>query len=466
MSVTVRFAPSPTGHLHIGNARTALFNALFAMKAGGRFILRLDDTDLARSTEAFAAAIVDDLAWLGVRPDLTIRQTDRADRHHAVTGDLRARRLLYPCYETADELDRARARRRLRGLPPVYDRAALRLSDGDRARLEGEGRRPHWRFLLPNHDGDPFAPRRTEIRWTDLCRGEETVDLASLSDPVLVRADGTWLYTLPSVVDDVDLGVTHVIRGEDHVTNTGVQIALFEAIAGRAPAFGHHNLFVDAAGAGLSKRTGSASLRGLRAEGYEPEAVAVLAVTLGTSRPAEPVAALADLADGFDLATVSRSPARFDLADLDALNARTVHTLPFARVKDRLAALGIPPDPAFWAAVSGNCEKLSDAAFWWRVVTGPVDAAADPADVAFLAEAARSLPAEPYDTETFRTFADGLKDRTGRKGRALFQPLRRALTGLDHGPEMAALLPLIGRERALSRFEAAIVAGGTRSDRG
>jgi glutamyl-tRNA synthetase len=455
MAVTVRFAPSPTGYLHVGNARTALFNALFALKAGGRFVLRLDDTDRARSTEAFAESIVEDLAWLGVTADLTVRQSDRAARHHAVTEDLKARGLLYPCYETADELDRMRARRRLRGLPPVYDRAALRLDAAGRARLEAEGRRPHWRFLLPNHDGDPFATRRTEVAWTDLCRGAETVDLASLSDPVLVREDGTWLYTLPSVVDDVDLGVTHVIRGEDHVTNTGVQIALFEAIAGRAPAFGHHNLFVDAAGEGLSKRTGAASLRGLRAAGYEPEAVAVLAVTLGTSRPAEPVGSLADLVAGFDLAAVSRSPARFDPADLDALNARVVHGLPFDRVADRLAALAIPPDPAFWAAVAGNCGRLPDAADWWRVVTGPVVAAVDPADRAFLAGAAGLLPPEPFDGTSFRTFTAALSAATGRKGRALFHPLRRALTGLDAGPEMAALLPLIGREEAVRRLEAA-----------
>ncbi len=450
--VTVRFAPSPTGYLHIGNARTALFNAMLAIRSGGRFILRLDDTDTARSTEAFAAAIVEDLAWLGIRPDETVRQTARAARHAAVAEDLKARGLLYPAYETAEELERARARRRLRGLPPVYDRAALRLSAEDRARLEAEGRRPHWRFLLPNHDGDPFAPRRTEARWHDLCRGEETVDLASLSDPVLVREDGTWLYTLPSVVDDLDLGITHVVRGEDHVTNTGVQIALFEAIGGRVPAFGHHNLLADAGGEALSKRTGALSLRSLRAEGYEPMAVAVLAATLGTSHPAEPVPDLAALAEGFDLASVSRSPARFDPAELAALNARMVHRLPLEAVAPRLEELGIPADPAFWAAVSGNCERVRDAATWWRVVAGEIDPAVDPADRAFLAEAAALLPAEPYDADTFRAWTGAVKAATGRKGRDLFLPLRRALTGLDHGPEMAALLPLIGRERALARL--------------
>jgi glutamyl-tRNA synthetase len=458
MTVTVRFAPSPTGHIHIGNARTALFNALFAMAHDGRLILRLDDTDRARSTESYARAIAEDLAWLGVTPDLVVRQTDRADRHRAVTDDLKARGLLYPCWETADELDRARARRRLRGLPPIYDRAALRLGADDRARLEVGGRRPHWRFMLPNHDGDPFTTRRSEVIWTDLCRGEETVDLASLSDPVLVREDGTWLYTLPSVVDDIDLGVTHVIRGEDHVTNTGVQIALFEAIAGRAPAFGHHNLFTDATGEGLSKRTGALSLRSLREGGYEPEAVAVLAVTLGTSRPAEPVSGLADLAAGFDLSAVSRSPARFDPADLDALNARTVHALPFDRVAGRLAALGVPADPAFWAAVAGNCAKVTDAAAWWTVVIGPVAATVDPVDRPVVEAALRLLPPGPFDATTFRSWTDAVKVDTGAKGRSLFMPLRRALTGLDHGPEMAALLPLIGPDRARARLQAALAA--------
>ncbi|HUG60467.1 MAG TPA: glutamate--tRNA ligase [Methylomirabilota bacterium] len=452
MTVTVRFAPSPTGYLHIGNARTALFNAMLALRAGGRMILRLDDTDRARSTEAFAIAIEEDRAWLGIRPDVVVRQSDRSVRHAAVTADLIARGLLYPAYETPDELDRARSRRRLRGQPPVYDRAALRLTDDDRVRQETEGRRPHYRFLLPNHDGDPFAPRRTDVTWTDLCRGPETVDLASLSDPVLVREDGTWLYTLPSVVDDIDLGITHIVRGEDHVTNTGVQIALFQACGAPVPEFGHHNLLTDAGGEGLSKRTGALSLRSLRDAGYEPEAVAVLATTLGTSHPAEPVATLSDLAGAFDLSAVSRSPARFDPADLANLNARTVHGLPFERAAPRLAALGIPADPAFWAVVAANCERFDDAVDWWRVVTGPVTPVVAEEDRDFLAKAADLLPPGPFDAETFRTWTGALKAETGRKGRALFMPLRLALTGLDHGPEIAALLPLIGRERALQRL--------------
>ncbi|WP_075216639.1 glutamate--tRNA ligase [Mongoliimonas terrestris] len=453
MTLTVRFAPSPTGYIHIGNARTALFNWLMVRRHGGRFVLRLDDTDRARSTDAFAAAIAEDLAWLQVRPDQVVRQSDRFDRYDAVKAALVAKGLLYPAYETAEELDYGRRRQRARGLPPVYDRAALRLTADDRARLEAEGRAPHWRFLLPNFTADPFEPERREVHWDDLCRGPQTVDLGSLSDPVLIRADGTYLYTLPSVIDDIDLGITHVIRGEDHVTNTGVQIAIFQALDGTVPAFGHHNLLTDTSGEGLSKRTGALSIRSLRDRGLEPEAVAALAVGIGTSHAVEPVASVDALAAGFDPADASKSAARFDPADLDALNARTVHALPFERVAPRLAALGAPADPAFWAAVAGNCATVAEARTWADVVAGtgltPVIAEEDRA---FVAEAARLLPAEPFDGDTFRAWTNALKAATGRKGRGLFMPLRLALTGLDHGPEMAALLPLIGRDEALRRL--------------
>lgn len=459
MTVTVRFAPSPTGRIHIGNARTALFNWLHALKTGGRFILRLDDTDRARSTEEYAVGIVEDLAWLGITAASSFRQSDRLGRYDEVRDDLVARGLLYPCYETPEELDYARRRRLARHLPPIYDRKALKLSSDDRARLEADGRRPHWRFLLPNFTDDPFAPVRSEKHWDDLCRGRETVDLASLSDPVLIREDGSYLYTLPSVVDDVDSAVTAVIRGADHITNTGVQIALFEALGGAVPAFGHHNLLTDASGEGLSKRTGSMSLKSLREAGFEPEAVASLAVHVGSSRTVEPVASLADLAESFDLADASRSAAKFDAAELLALNARTVHALPFDRVAPRLAALGAPTDPAFWQAVHGNCERLADAALWARVVSGPVEPVIAEEDRAFLIAAAAALPPEPWDGESFRAWTSALKAATGRKGRALFMPLRQALTGLDHGPELAPLLPLIGPGRVRQRLESATHGG-------
>ena len=325
MTVKVRFAPSPTGNIHIGNARPALINWLFAKQRGGEYLLRYDDTDVERSRLEFAEGIARDLEWLGIHPDAVEWQSKRSAIHQAATDRLIASGLLYPCFETPDELDRRRKRQAARGLPPIYDRAALKLTAEERSRLESEGRKPHWRFLLPNHEGDPFNPRRTEIRWDDLVRGEEIVDLASVSDPVLVREDGTWLYTLPSVVDDIDLGITHIIRGDDHVTNTGVQIALFEALGAKAPVFGHLNLLTTASGEGLSKRLGSLSLKSLADDGFEPMAVASLAVLIGGAGPVEPIPNMAALAERFDITKVGKSAAKFDTAELDALNARLVH---------------------------------------------------------------------------------------------------------------------------------------------
>jgi glutamyl-tRNA synthetase len=457
MTVTVRFAPSPTGRIHIGNARTALFNWLFALKSGGRFILRLDDTDQARSTEEFASGIVTDLAWLGIEPQDTFRQSDRFARYDEIKADLVERGLLYPCYETAEELEFGRRRRLARHLPPVYDRAALKLTADDRAKLEAEGRRPHWRFLLPNFAETPFETHRRQIHWSDLCRGEETVDLASLSDPVLIREDGSYLYTLPSVIDDVDSGVSHIIRGGDHITNTGVQIAIFEALGATVPAFGHHNLLTDASGEGLSKRTGAMSLKSLREQGFEPQAVASLAVHIGTSHAVERIASLHELAADFDLADTSRSAAKFDDADLVSLNAKTVHALDFGHVARRLTDLGIPADPVFWHAVKGNCSLLTDAAAWWKVVTGPVEPAVDADDRTFLSDALRLLPEGAWDAETFRAWTLALKEETGRKGRALFMPLRLALTGIEHGPELAPLLPLIGPPAVKERLRQALL---------
>jgi glutamyl-tRNA synthetase len=442
MSPTVRFAPSPTGQLHIGNARTALLNWLFAKARDGRFVLRLDDTDRERSTAEFAEGIIRDLAWLGIAPDVTVRQSDRAARHAAAAGRLKAAGRLYPCYETADELERRRKRRLAQGRPPVYDRAALELTDDDRRRLEADGHRPHWRFRL----GDET------VEWNDLCRGQQSFAPGSLSDPVLVREDGSWLYTLPSVVDDIELGISHVIRGEDHVANTAVQIELFRALGATPPSFAHHNLLIAAGGEGLSKRSGALSLASLREAGYEPLAIASLAVLIGSAETVEPVHSLDALAGKADLARLSRSPATFDPAELDALNARLLHETPHAAVAGRLTALGITGGAAFWEAVRPNLAVFADVEGWWRVVTGPVTSAADPADLEFLQAAAALLPDEPWDEATWGAWTGALKQATGRKGAALFRPLRLALTGLDHGPELKRLLPLIGREEVSRRL--------------
>jgi glutamyl-tRNA synthetase len=448
MTVTVRFAPSPTGNIHIGNARTALFNWLFALKNGGRFIQRFDDTDVERSRQDYADNILTDIAWLGIEPVAVEYQSRRFAVYEAAVAKLKAAGVLYPCYETPEELDLKRKIRLTRKLPPVYGREALTLTDAERGKLEAEGRRPHWRFLLPNFETDPFAPKRTEVTWTDLVRGEETVDLASLSDPVLVRGDGTYLYTLPSVADDIDLGITHLIRGDDHVTNTGVQIALFRALGAEPPSFGHHNLLTTSSGEGLSKRSGALSIGSLRDEGIEPMAVASLAVLTGTSENVVAARDMAELARHFDLAATSRSASKFDPADLVALNRTLLHGAAFEDVAEQLAAMGIdgPKAEPFWLAVRGNLDRLLDAAGWWRmIVDGPADAPAfSDEDRDFLRGAFDTLPPEPWDGSTFRIWMDQVKAASGRKGKALFMPVRLALTGLPSGPELADLLPLLG----------------------
>jgi glutamyl-tRNA synthetase len=455
MSVTVRFAPSPTGNIHIGNARTALFNWLFALQRGGRFILRFDDTDTARSRQEYTDAIQADLTWLGVRPDVTMHQSARFATYDAAVEKLKEAGVLYPCYETPEELDLRRKIRRTRGLPPVYGREALKLTTDEKAAFEADGRRPHWRFLLPNFDTDPFEPQRADIVWTDVVRGEETVDLASLSDPVLVREDGTYLYTLPSVVDDIDMGVTHVIRGDDHVTNTGVQIVLFRALGAEPPAFGHHNLLTTSSGEGLSKRSGAMSIAGLRESGLEPMAVVSLAVLIGTSENVSAVASMAELAERFDPAATSKSASKFDPDELIVLNRALLHETPFSEVQDRLSALGISGDKAepFWLAVRGNLDKVPEAASWWKIIKAgpqePVDLSDEDWD--YVREALDLLPEEPWDHSTCKTWTDAVRQQSGRKGKALFTPLRLALTGLAAGPELADLLPLLGREGTLAR---------------
>ena len=442
MNVVTRFAPSPTGQLHVGNIRAALHNWLWARKHAGRFLLRLDDTDAERSTAQFAEAIRKDLEWLGLTPDAKVKQSDRFALYEAQFTRLRAGGHVYPAYETQQELDLKRKIQLGRGMPPVYDRAALALGDTDRARLEAEGVRPHWRFRL-----DHAAP----VMWDDLVRGPQRLDPALLSDPVIRRADGSWLYMLPSVIDDIDMGVTHVVRGEDHVTNTGLQLQMFAALGAEPPVFAHEALLTGSEGK-LSKRLGSLGADAFRAEGIEPLALLALLARLGTSLPVEPVADIAPLITSFDFATFGRAPARFDPEELRTLNAKTIHLLDHDAVADRL-----PPgmDAAAWAAIRPNLSTVAEAADWWAVVEGPITAATDPADADYLAEAARAAEAIDWTDDPWHALTGALKDSSGRKGKALFLPLRRALTGRDHGPEMAALLPLIGRERAIARLGAA-----------
>lgn len=439
---TVRFAPSPTGLIHIGNARTALLNALYARRSGGAFILRYDDTDLERSKREYADAIAEDLAWLGIRPTRVERQSERVAAYETAVVKLKAMGRLYPAYESPDELERRRRRQMARGLPPVYDRAALKLTPDEIAALEAEGRRPHWRFKLEG---------RT-VSWDDGVRGPQTVDTTSLSDPVLVRADGSFLYTLPSVVDDIDMGVTDVIRGEDHVTNTGVQIEIFEALGGPVPRFAHHNLLATTTGEALSKRLGSLSIRSLREAGYEAMTVASLAVLIGSSEEIHAYRDLDDLAPHADLSGMSRSTAKFDPHELDTINARLVHGLAHADARPRLEALDADLGETFWEAVRDNLVKLPEVVEWAEVVRDDSVAVIADGEGDFLAEAARLLPEEPWDETTWGVWTKAIQAATARKGKALFLPLRLALTGRDHGPEMKRLLPVIGRKRTSARL--------------
>lgn len=444
---TTRFAPSPTGRLHVGNIRTALHNWMLARQAGGTFILRIDDTDAERSREDYVDAIRTDLTWLGLDWAREERQSMRLDRYEVAFAALHAAGRIYPCYETAQELDVKRKIQLSRGLPPIYDRAALKLTDAERAAKEAEGVAPHWRFLL-----DHAEP----IVWDDGIRGTQKFDPAQLSDPVIRRADGSWLYMMPSAVDDIDMGVTQVLRGEDHVSNTAVQIQIFTALyaanfaaAKPLPAFAHEALLVGREGK-LSKRLGSLGCDAFRERGVEPQAIIALLARLGTSQPIEPIADRAVLVAGFDLSTFGRAPAKFDEEDLTRLNAAIVHQLPYELLARRLPQ-GM--DAAGWHAIRPNLTHVDEAAEWWRLVTGPImqPEFADE-DKAFLAEAASALT---WGENPWGALTTALKDSTGRKGRALFLPLRQALTGMDHGPDMGELLPLIGEAEARARLQRA-----------
>lgn len=439
----VRFAPSPTGRLHVGNVRTALINWLFSRGQQGKFILRIDDTDVERSTKENEDALKVDLNWLGLTWDETFNQSDRFPSYDAAADKLRAIGLLYPCYETAEELDVKRKIAQSRGRPPVYDRAALSLTADDRAKLEAEGRKPHWRFKLSGE----------RVEWNDLVRGPQSIDTSSVSDPILIREDGSYLYTLPSVVDDIEADITHVVRGEDHVTNSGAQIEIFMALGGKAPEMAHTPLLIGADGAALSKRIGSLSMGELRARGYEPMAICSHLAKLGTSDNIEARTSLDQLCEEFAFSKIGRAPARFDDNDLNALNAAIVHAMPFETARERLTAIDTrAASEPFWLAVRENCTFVADAAAWVEIIFGlPAPLVADE-DKEFIAAAAAHLPEGDLTAESWSAWTNALKTATGRKGRGLFMPLRKALTGLEHGPDMGAVLPLIGREKVLQRL--------------
>ncbi|NUT00478.1 MAG: glutamate--tRNA ligase [Sphingomonas sp.] len=436
MTVVTRFAPSPTGRLHVGNIRTALHNFLFARKNGGRFLLRIDDTDRERSREEFVEAIRDDLAWMGLDGDSEVRQSERFDLYEREFERLKAAGRVYACYETPDELELRRKVLLGRGLPPVYERKAA-------DEPVPEGRAPHWRFRL-DHD----AP----IEWNDLIRGPQRFDPKLLSDPVVRREDGSWLYLLPSVIDDIDLKITNVVRGEDHVTNSAAQIQMFLGLGSKPPAFAHEALLVAAEGK-LSKRLGSYGAEHLRDEGVEPMAMLSLLARIGTSQPVEPIASLDELARDFDFAHFGRAPAHFDPHDVELLNARLLHKLDYSAVSDRLPAQAEEED---WLLLRPNLERLSDFAPWFEVLRGDVDAPELAHDERLLMkDAAGIADGLAWDSEPWKALIGELKIASGKKGRELFHPLRLALTGRDSGPEMAGIVSRMGKDRTIQRLKAA-----------
>jgi len=451
MTPYVRIAPSPTGLLHIGNIRAALFNWLFAKRHGGRFMLRLDDTDRERSTEEFAKAIERDLSWLGLTWDAFERQSARLSRYAEELEKLKKSGRVYPCFETQAELDLKRKIQLGRGLPPVYDRAALKLSDAERDALLAAGKKPHWRFRLDAGD----------VVWDDIIQDRKSFPVASLSDPVLMREDGVPLYTFCSVVDDADFGITHIIRGEDHVTNTAVQIQIWQAITkAPPPVFAHFPLIVSASGVEMSKRLGTLSISSMREEsGIEPMAINALLAKLGTSEPVMPRLTLDELAAEFDLAKISRATPKFDLDELQALNAKILHLTPYEKVRERLAKMGIDNiNEKLWKTINGNLEKLSDAKKWewlltdksWRDMVANDWWGGNITEPEYLRAAAALLPSEPWNETTWTQWVDAIKAKTGRKGKELFKPLRLALTGFEDGPEMKFILPMIGHRRVSS----------------
>lgn len=445
MTTHVRFAPSPTGKLHVGNARTAILTWLFARKTKGHFLLRIDDTDGDRSSEEYTALIQKDLTWLGLNWDSTFKQSDRMDHYTKAMDLLKKSGRAYACYETADELALKRKVQLNRGLPPVYDREALTLTDEQIANYEKEGRKPHWRFKL--------TPGL--ITWNDHVRGPQQFDAKDISDPVLVREDGRVLYTLSSVVDDCECEITHILRGEDHVTNTATQIQLFEALGGKVPEFGHMPLIADKEGKGLSKRLGSMSIESLRdEEGIEPLAIVAFLAKLGTSDAIEVKETLNHLIDEFDMDKISRATPKFDPDELLRLNGKLVKTFSYEAVKPRLVQDGFGDIPAdFWNAIVSNLERVRDVEEWWHMARQEIAPVIE--DKSFSELAASLLPAEPWDVNTWTQWVDEIKKVSDRKGKTLFMPLRQALTGKEHGPELKNLLPLIGREKALLRLQGA-----------
>ncbi len=432
---TTRFAPSPTGYIHVGNLRTALMNFLIARKAGGEFILRIDDTDPERSKEEYVDAIKQDLEWLGLTWDRVERQSERLERYVAAADELRRIDRFYEAFETPTELDLKRKKQLNMGKPPVYDRAALALSDAEKDALRAERGNGVWRFRLDQE----------RIEWNDGVLGDISIDAASVSDPVLIRGDGQFLYTLASVVDDTEMGVTNVVRGSDHVTNTATQIQIIKALGGTVPAFAHHSLLTGPQGEALSKRLGTLALRDLREAGVQPMALLSLMARLGSSDPVEVRREMAELIEGFDINRFGAAPTKFDVEDLYPLTARYLQSLSLEDVKVHVEALGVPAEKqeGFWTMAKENITTLKDLGEWWDLCRDGAAPLIAEEDKEFIAEAMALLPEGPYGDDSWKSWTTAVKEATGRKGRGLFMPLRKAVTGKERGPDMSALLALM-----------------------
>ena len=431
-NIKVRFAPSPTGYMHIGNTRTALFNWLLAKKLGGRFMLRIDDTDRERSKKEYEDSLRESLVWLGLNWTEEARQSARMERYNEIVAQLKQQGRIYACWETPEELELMRKQLMAKGQPPIY---ARRLSDEEIAQREKDGRHPHYRFKLV--DG--------EIKWNDMVRGEVKYEAKNLSDPIIIREDGSFLYHLPSVIDDHDFGITHIIRGEDHVTNTASQVQMFEALGGNVPTFGHLPLLTGKEGK-LSKRLGSLGVRELKAEGIEPMAISSFLAKLGTSESIEPFYDLESLAKSLDLSKIGRSQPKFDVEELETFNTKFIHGAPYEYVKGRIDA-----DENFWNAVKGNLTFVKDITAWEDICHKEVKPVIE--DSALTEAAADLLPAEPWNEETFNLWVNEVKAKTGKKGKDLFHPIRKALTAQENGPELKILMPLMGRAKAYKRLK-------------
>ena len=435
----LRFAPSPTGRLHVGNARVAILNYLFAKKNKLKFILRIDDTDKNRSKESFIKLIQEDLKWLGIHYDSTFNQSNRMKKYYEVCEILKKKGKLYPCYETPEELELKRKIQLKTGKPPIYDRSSLKLSKKDISEYDRLGRKPHWRLLL---DDDP-------IHWVDLIHKDINFEKLSISDPVLVRSDDTPLFTITSVVDDIDFNISHILRGDDHLTNTAAQIKLFKYLGGNIPNFGHLPLMKSFSGAEMSKRSNTFSLKEIREKKINPDALNTVLSLLGTKFSTDEILSIDELIDKLDLENFSSAPIKFNYEDLYRLNSKFIKELSYTKIKK---IVKYDFSNSFWEAIKSNIENIDDIDVWLDIIYNEnFSNIKSIKDKKLLEVAQFSLPDE-IDHNSWKKWTDLIKDKSGIKGKNLFMPLRIALTGLENGPEMKLVLPLMKREEIIRRL--------------